>query len=205
MRYTCSLCGADLEACQPAKTCSNRCRQQLHRWRHGKPIGATVHGTNADLIRRVKRLYLRQDDLLIADVTHGNGAFWRKSGERRILRSDMDPLRGIDLVADFRALPYASGSLDVIVLDPPYVHDPTAARPIAASTTALRLRVVWTMPRSSRFTGRGSQRPGACCARADRPGSKPKTRSRAEPRCGRTSRSIRLPWHSGSVSATYSC
>jgi hypothetical protein len=60
----------------------------------------------------------------VADVTFGRGVFWRNTQNRRftLLRSDLRPLPGVNLVADFRALPYADNSLDVLVLDPPYAQ-----------------------------------------------------------------------------------
>ena len=56
----------------------------------------------------------------IADVTFGKGAFWRDIPEGRyeLLASD------IDMGVDCRNLPYDDGSLDCVVLDPPYMHSP---------------------------------------------------------------------------------
>ena len=102
-------------------------------------------GNNADLIRAVTELYVA-DGAVVADVTWGKGAFWRKTDTSRftLLRSDLmsaDP--GVPAY-DFRCLPYADGSVDVVVLDPPYVHNPgskglrhvTDARYGNADTTA---------------------------------------------------------------------
>ena len=83
----------------------------------------TVQGNNADLIAAVARLYL-PDAAVVADVTWGKGVFWRRFNERRrftLIGSDIRALGG-RLVADFRCLPYADASIDVVVLDPPYVH-----------------------------------------------------------------------------------
>jgi hypothetical protein len=98
----------------------------------------TVTGTNADLIAEVTRLYTL-DGLTVADITYGQGGFWHKVDTSRftLLGSDLyiDPA----LVAqgtpwpgqapvlrheDFRALSYAAASLDVVVFDPPYMHNP---------------------------------------------------------------------------------
>lgn len=85
-------------------------------------VGSAHTGTNADLIAEVARLYAPAG-ARIADVTYGSGQFWRKCPELRVLASDITPSPRLDHVCDFRALPYASGSLDVVVLDPPYAHN----------------------------------------------------------------------------------
>ncbi len=48
---------------------------------------------------------------------------WRNTDTTRftLLPSDINPEAGVT-VADFRTLPYAPESIDVVVLDPPYVH-----------------------------------------------------------------------------------
>jgi len=82
---------------------------------------------------------------LVADVTWGHGVFWRKTDQTRftLLGSDLDPTviqaaqpsadaraqvqlwtqpAPTFLVADCTALPYRPQCLDVVVLDPPYMH-----------------------------------------------------------------------------------
>jgi hypothetical protein len=89
-----------------------------------EPVYSVVEGTNADLIRKVARLYI-PDDALVADPTFGHGVFWRKLGRTRfrLIGSDKRIMPGVSLVADIRqGLPYADSSFDVFVLDPPYVH-----------------------------------------------------------------------------------
>jgi DNA modification methylase len=62
--------------------------------------------------------------LKIADVTYGRGVFWRQ-----VDLSDYD-FQASDLITvpdhrhDFRHLPYEDNEFDVVVLDPPYRHDP---------------------------------------------------------------------------------
>lgn len=99
------------------------------------PVVSVVHGDNADLIEEVSRLYL-QPEMVVADVTFGMGAFWTRADtdEFYLLASDIDPskeewlakkkLRGIFIEADFTALPYEDESVDIVVLDPPYIHSP---------------------------------------------------------------------------------
>jgi hypothetical protein len=84
----------------------------------------TVRGSNADLIAAVARLYV-PDGALVADATWGRAAFWRRFNEHRrftLVGSDIRHMTGARLVADFRCLPYAAASIDVLVLDPPYRH-----------------------------------------------------------------------------------
>lgn len=91
----------------------------------GSPIEAaspvfTAHqGTNSVLIAEVARLYLRPG-MAVADVTYGKGVFWK-----RVDLTSLD-FHGTDLQdgVDFRALPYPDEVLDVVVLDPPYLHNP---------------------------------------------------------------------------------
>jgi hypothetical protein len=89
----------------------------------------TVYGNNSDLIAATARLYIHDGDI-VADVTWGMGVFWRRfNGPRRrfaLIGSDIRPSSeigaGVAIQADFRCLPYANESIDVVVLDPPYQH-----------------------------------------------------------------------------------
>jgi hypothetical protein len=116
------------------KTDAERMRE--YRARHGKrinsdrrlkrlaeaPVETVIHGTNAKLIHAVCRLHLRPADT-IADLTYGKGTFWKAVGDGIRVR-----VTGSDLVTcpksphDFRALPYADKSFDVVVFDPPYIQ-----------------------------------------------------------------------------------
>jgi hypothetical protein len=86
-----------------------------------------VHGNNSALIAAAARLYL-PDGARVVDVTWGHGVFWRRfNGRRRFTLIGSDIRAGTDgvvadVAADFRQLPYADASVDVVVLDPPYMH-----------------------------------------------------------------------------------
>lgn len=90
----------------------------------------TTHvGNNADLIAEVAKLYLVGERLVIADVTYGKGVFWRQVDltTHNFCPSDLQPHPKADrtvIRADLRRLPYRDAALDVVVLDPPYVHNP---------------------------------------------------------------------------------
>lgn len=78
------------------------------------------------MVANAARLYI-PDGAIVADVTYGKGAFWKRSRSRRfrIIGSDLDPsFGGAGLAADCRALPYRDESVDVVVLDPPYIAYP---------------------------------------------------------------------------------
>ena len=88
-------------------------------------ITNVVHGDNAELMANVAALYFR-DGMTIADVTYGEGGFWRKLDMSRFnfLPSDVERHKDIEGVAphDFRALPYEADSLDVAAFDPPFAR-----------------------------------------------------------------------------------
>lgn len=74
-------------------------------------------GDNAPIFRQILDLFVPAGSR-IADVTWGKGAFWRQVPEGRyeLLATD------IQMGVDCRDLPYEDGSLDALVLDPPYME-----------------------------------------------------------------------------------
>ncbi len=115
-------------------------------------VYSTYHGTNADLLAQVMRLYV-EDGERVADVTYGKDVFWRECDltRFRLFVSDLlpPPVPEQDdlfvrqpyerVAADLRALPYRTSCFDVVILDPPYIHNPgqhvTDKRYNNASTT----------------------------------------------------------------------
>jgi len=75
------------------------------------------NGTNRDLVIDVMSMYATDGDI-VADVTYGKGAFWRDVDTARYDFRPTDLMTG----TDFRDLPYGNGSIDMVVLDPPYMH-----------------------------------------------------------------------------------
>ncbi len=65
----------------------------------------------------------------VADVTFGRGAFWREVPPQQyeLLATDLET--GVDC----RELPYEDGSIDCVVLDPPYMHSPGGTAHVAHS------------------------------------------------------------------------
>jgi len=76
-----------------------------------------LYGKNSDLISRVSEMYLTPD-MTVADVTYGRGAFWSNVNTDKFKFLPTDLQTG----TDFTDLPYNDRSIDVLVLDPPYMH-----------------------------------------------------------------------------------
>jgi tRNA G10 N-methylase Trm11 len=72
---------------------------------------------NADVFPLVLDLHVPTGSV-VADVTYGKGVFWRKANllAYRLLASD------IQTGTDCCELPYVAGSIDCVVLDPPYME-----------------------------------------------------------------------------------
>jgi DNA modification methylase len=84
----------------------------------------SVHrGNNNTAIAKIVEFYAKPG-IIIADVTYGKGNFWQHTDTSlyHFLTSDIRPLKDIALQADFRCLPYNDESIDIAVLDPPYLH-----------------------------------------------------------------------------------
>jgi hypothetical protein len=133
----CHACGAPFipstTAGRPRIYCGRRecniARQRARRTEmlsvRSEPV-RSVQGNNAEIVASAGRLYI-PDGALVADVTYGKGAFWAKTDRHRfkLVGSDLEPsFGGAGVQADCCALPYRDGSLDVVVLDPPYIAYP---------------------------------------------------------------------------------
>ena len=90
---------------------------------NGKPTNDLVHSAyvqgNDRVFPAILGLYVKPGNK-VADVTYGQGVFWRNI-----------PPESYDLLAtdiqtgtDCRNLPYEDGAIDCVVLDPPYMHSP---------------------------------------------------------------------------------
>ncbi|MBI4308166.1 MAG: site-specific DNA-methyltransferase [Chloroflexi bacterium] len=97
----------------------------LPRYRRRSPDGivtsklvATAHvGKNEDLFPQILDLHVPPGSV-VADVTYGKGIFWKNvpKGKYTLLATDLKT--GVDC----RELPYEDGSIDCVVLDPPYME-----------------------------------------------------------------------------------
>jgi len=79
-------------------------------------MSASVNG-NSDIFPQILALHV-PDGSKIADVTYGNGVFWRNIDLSKYELVTSDIATGIDC----RNLPYQNESFDVLVLDPPYIE-----------------------------------------------------------------------------------
>jgi hypothetical protein len=82
-------------------------------------VFSAYQGSNDTLFPLVLGLYVAPGSQ-IADVTYGNGVFWKQipRGKYKLLASDLKS------GTDCRHLPYEAGELDAVVFDPPYMHTP---------------------------------------------------------------------------------
>lgn len=79
-------------------------------------MSASING-NADIFPQILTLHV-PDGSRIADVTYGNGVFWRNVDLSKYEFFPSDIATGVDC----RNLPYQDDSFDVVVLDPPYME-----------------------------------------------------------------------------------
>lgn len=91
----------------------------------------SIIGKNENLLPHVMNVYAK-DGFAIADVTYGNGNFWKKIDldKYKFYPSDIKT-NGYD----FRDLPYADEFFDMVALDPPYMHG-SRGKPIHARLDA---------------------------------------------------------------------
>lgn len=88
-----------------------------------RPVGPIIPSviaapTNGELIRRIAPQYLYGADGVL-DVTYGLGGWWTRYRPDDLVAHDLKT-DGVD----FRALPEARRSIDVVCFDPPYTpHD----------------------------------------------------------------------------------
>ena len=73
---------------------------------------------NAERIEDLRILDYLNDDMRIYDATYGSGRFWAKWRPAGLISGDRH--KNADVIADLGSLPFRPGSLDAVVLDPPY-------------------------------------------------------------------------------------
>jgi len=74
-------------------------------------------GENCDIFPNILALHV-PPGAEIADVTYGKGVFWKNVDLTKYVLHASDLQTGVDC----RKLPYQDGSLDCVVLDPPYME-----------------------------------------------------------------------------------
>lgn len=73
--------------------------------------------TNADVFPSILDLHVPEGSI-VADVTYGQGIFWRKVPTGKYVLHSTDIKNGVDC----RHLPYKDETIDCLVLDPPYME-----------------------------------------------------------------------------------
>ena len=102
---------------------ARRTRKRKRTVRNGEPTNDLVFsahaGGNENVFPQILSLYVPRSSI-VADVTYGEGVFWRN------VPDDWYVLFGTDIQTgtDCRNLPYGDGEIDCVVLDPPYMHTP---------------------------------------------------------------------------------
>lgn len=85
-----------------------------------KPVGRVLpsvfRGTNADLMVAIAPMYL---DGSVLDTTYGGGKWWTRFRPAEFTHHDLDRSKGDGV--SFLDLPEASGSVDTVCFDPPYI------------------------------------------------------------------------------------
>lgn len=76
-------------------------------------------GSNEDLFPHVLGLYVAPGSI-VADVTYGQGVFWRSIPLDRYRLLATDITKGVDS----RVPPYSDGEIDCVVFDLPCMHSP---------------------------------------------------------------------------------
>lgn len=79
-------------------------------------MSAYVSG-NADVFPQILELHVPEGST-IADVTYGSGVFWKYVDKEKYTLLFTDIADGVDC----RKLPYENGSIDALILDPPYME-----------------------------------------------------------------------------------
>lgn len=116
----------EVGAC-PAPTLVGRADIRMGTSKRKSPTGVATNdlvfsahvGTNDEVFPQVISLYVPKGSI-VADVTYGQGVFWKRvpQGAYKLMATDLST--GIDC----RVLPYDDGSVDCVVFDPPYMHSP---------------------------------------------------------------------------------
>lgn len=84
---------------------------------------SVVLGRDPDVIPFLLAVHATPDAAIL-DCCHNRGVMW-KGSKLDITSMDIDPQYACDFIGDFRAMPFADDSFDVVAFDPP--HLPAAA------------------------------------------------------------------------------
>lgn len=92
----------------------------------GRPYSVFV-GRDPELLQHMLEFYAPRGASVL-DVTANSRKMWQGvTWGGKVTFSDIDPTQNPDIVADFRSLPVESGSVDVLVFDPPHLSSAAAS------------------------------------------------------------------------------
>jgi SAM-dependent methyltransferase len=84
------------------------------------PLPSVWDGSDAALLEQMLGFYPGKTPRLILDATVNAGRFWEGS-RRQVIGMDIDARHHPAVVGDNTRMPFASGSFDVVVYDPPHI------------------------------------------------------------------------------------
>lgn len=80
-----------------------------------------LNGYDNEAIKTLINIHSSVENPKILDCTYNKGVMW-KNTDYKPIRMDIDPsLPNIDVVADFKKMPFEDKSFDIIVFDPPHL------------------------------------------------------------------------------------
>lgn len=82
-------------------------------------LAAGLYKNNADLIEAVHRIGYLTDKQLVLDMTFGRGTFWKRYRPARLITNSLGA-QATSLRSNMTRMPFADGTFDVVVCDPPY-------------------------------------------------------------------------------------
>lgn len=89
------------------------------------PMMSVMASTSAEAMHRITEV-LFADARSALDLTYGLGGFWKFPHPTiEVVGLDLDPARGLDLVADYRSTGLPDASFDLVAFDPPYISNPS--------------------------------------------------------------------------------
>jgi SAM-dependent methyltransferase len=91
------------------------------------PLSSVWEGSDAELLELMLLFYPRRPPEGILDATVNRGRFW-KGSPRKVTGMDVDPSFRPTVVGDNSMMPFADGSFDVVVYDPPHTPDHSSGK-----------------------------------------------------------------------------
>lgn len=88
---------------------------------------SVLQGYDGEAIVILLEIHCETQSPRILDCTHNRGTMWRGLS-LNVVRMDISTDATVDVVGDFRAMPFADRVFDVVVFDPPHLPDDAGVR-----------------------------------------------------------------------------